>query len=161
MSKLTRIAAVLSSALVATAAAQLPKEGRYDFTACWAGISQSIAFSKTHNALSYEMTGTTRSNPPGGMFDKHSFRCVGTNASLDGKGSAIAVCEAIDADGDKRLTYFSAGADGKFVREHVAGTGKYDGMTTSGSVAALGPFPVIKPGHFQDCNYQTGSYRLK
>ena len=65
-------------------AAELPKEGSYDFTACWSGVSNMITFSKTHTASSYEMTGTIRSNPPDGMFDKNSFRCVGMNASLAG-----------------------------------------------------------------------------
>ena len=142
-------------------AADLPKEGRYDFTGCWSGVSSLISFSKTHSAFSYEMSGTTRSNPPGGMFDKHSFRCVGMNASLGGKNTGTAVCEAIDKDGDKRLTYFSIASDGKVTRENVTGTGKYEGMVASGTVLPLGPFPVVKAGTFQDCNHQTGSYKLK
>ena len=68
-------------------AAELPKEGSYDHTACWSGANNVITFSKTHTASSYEMTGSIRSNPPGGMFDKHTFRCVGMNASLDGKNT--------------------------------------------------------------------------
>jgi hypothetical protein len=143
-------------------AADLPKEGTYDYTACWSGASNLIAFSKTQTALSYEMTGSTRSNPPGGMFDHHSFRCVGTNASFDKKPHAIAVCEAIDRDGDKRLTFFEMGTDGKFNRQFIGGTGKYEGMTeTSSSIQPLGPFPTIKPGTFQNCNRQTGTYKLK
>jgi hypothetical protein len=67
------------------------------------------------------------------MFDKESFRCVGMNASLGGKNISSTVCEATDADGNKRLTYFSAGSDGKLIREFVAGTGKYEGMVTSGA----------------------------
>jgi hypothetical protein len=50
------------------------------------------------------------------MFDKQAFRCVGMNASLGGKNSGSTVCEAIDADGDKRLSYFSLGSDGKINR---------------------------------------------
>jgi len=34
-------------------------------------------------------------------------------------------------------------------------------MSTTTTVAPLGPFPVIKPGTFQDCNHQTGNYKLK
>ncbi len=142
-------------------ATELPKEGNYDFTSCWSGVSNTISFSKTHTAYSYEMTGTNRSNPPGGMFDKQTFRCVGMNASLAGKNVGSTVCEAIDADGDKRLTYFSVGSDGKVTREPVAGTGKYEGFVSSGSVEPLGPFPVIKAGTLQDCNHQTGTYKLK
>ena len=94
------------------------------------------------------------------MFDKSTFRCVGMNASFDGKNTGSNVCEAIDVDGDKRLTYFST-ADGKVTRTIVAGTGKYEGMVTTGTVEQLGPFPAIKDGTFQDCNHQTGTYKLK
>ena len=141
-------------------AAELPKEGSYDFNSCWSGVNNTITFSKTHTASSYEMTGTTRSNPPGGIFDKSTFRCVGLNASLDGKNTGSNVCESIDVDGDKRLTSFSTG-DGKVTRTNVAGTGKYEGMITMGTVELLGPFPTIKDGTFQNCNHQTGTYKLK
>ena len=143
-------------------AAEPPKEGSYDFTSCWSGISNAITFSKTHNSSSYELTGTIRSNTPGGMFDKETFRCVGMNASLGGKNTGSTVCEAIDADGgNKRLTYFSLGSDGKVTREFIVGTGKYEGMVTTGTVEPLGPFPVIKAGTFSNCNRQTGTYKLK
>jgi len=141
-------------------AAELPKEGNFDYTACWSGTSSTIAFSKTHIARSFEHTGSIRSNPPGGLFDKDTFRCVGMNASLGGKNTGTTVCEGIDRDGDKRLSYFST-AEGKVTRETVAGTGKYDGMVMSATVQPLGPFPVIKEGTFQDCNHQTGTYKLK
>ena len=143
-------------------AADFPKEGKYDYTSCWSGVSNLINFSKTQTAFSFEMTGTTRSNPPGGIFDLNTFRCVGTNASLDGKASGITVCEATDRDGDKRLAYFSAASDGTVTRQQIAGTGKYDGMVTSDSkITPLGPFPEIKTGTFQNCNHQTGNYKLK
>ena len=67
---------------------------------------------------------------------------------------------AIDRDGDKRLAFFTI-SDGKFVRENVTGTGKYEGMIAEGTVQPLGPFPTIKAGTFQNCNRQTGTYKLK
>ena len=82
-------------------------------------------------------------------------------ASFDGKNTAYTVCESIDVDGDKRLSYFSA-ADGKVTRTTVAGTGKYEGMVvTQNSFENLGPFPAIKDGTSQSCNHQTGTYKLK
>ena len=141
-------------------AAEFPKEGNFDYTACWSGTSSTISFSKTHTARSFEHTGSTRSNPAGGLFDKDTFRCVGMSASLGGKNTGTAVCESVDRDGDKRLSYFST-SEGKVTRETVAGTGKYDGMVMSATVQPLGPFPVIKEGTFQDCNHQTGTYKLK
>jgi len=139
----------------------LPKEGSYDITSCWSGVMNLIAFSKTYSAYSLEMTGTIISNPPGGMFDKMSYRCVLMRTSFDGKYTGHTVCESIDPDGDKRLTNFSSASEGKAIRETVAGTGKYEGMVESGTVTSLGPFPVIKPGALQDCQHQTGTYKLK
>jgi hypothetical protein len=142
-------------------AAELPKEGSYDITSCNSGVNSAITFSKTHTGSSYELTGTNRSNPPGGLFDKSTYRCVGMNTSFDGKNTAYTLCESIDVDGDKRLSYFSL-VDGKTTRTTVAGTGKYDGMVvTQNSFENLGPFPAIKDGTSQACNHQTGTYKLK
>ena len=143
-------------------AADLPKEGTFDFTACWSGTANMMQFSKSQFAFGYEMTGSTRSDPPGAIFDHHSYRCIGTNASFDKKLHSLTVCEAVDKDGDKRLTFFQTGADGKVHREFIAGTGKYEGMVeTDAKVQPLGQFPTIKAGTFQNCNRQTGKYRLK
>jgi hypothetical protein len=155
------IALVIVTSPFSALATELPKEGSYDYTACWSGVTNTITFSKTHTASSYEMIGAIRSNPPDGMFDKNSFRCVGINASLGGKNTGSTVCEAMDVDGDKRLSNFSLASDGSLTREIVGGTGKYEGMTMTGTVHPLGPFPAIKAGTFQDCNHQTGTYKLK
>jgi hypothetical protein len=151
---------VIAVSLQNFAAAQSPKEGTYDYVSCWSGVSNTIEFSKSHSAYSYEMTGSIRSNSPGGMFDQNSFRCVGVNHSFDGKVGATTICEAIDKDGHKRLSFFST-HDGKVVRETIAGTGKYEGVVMTGTVQPMGPFPVIKPGTFQNCNRQSGTYKLK
>jgi hypothetical protein len=143
------------------AGAQAPaREGNYDFTACWSGTSNMMSFSKTHTAATFEFTGTTRSNIPGSIFDKNTFRCIGFTVTLDGKTSGSNTCESVDKDGDKRMSLFTS-ADGKTTRETVAGTGKFDGMTTTTVVTPLGPFPELKVGAFQNCNQQTGTYKLK
>jgi hypothetical protein len=96
------------------------------------------------------------------MFDKNSFRCVGANATFEKRTTGMAVCEAVDREGDKRLTFFSVAEDGKVTRRTVLGTGKYEGLIEENAVVQpLGPFPTIKPGTFQNCNHQTGTYKLK
>ena len=142
-------------------AAELPKEGSYDFISCWSGVANTITFSKTLSASSWENTGTLRSDPPGGLFDMNTFRCVGMTASFDGKITNTRVCESIDADGDKRLTREELTADGKDTQTRVAGTGKYEGFVTTRTVEQLGSFPAIKDGTFQGCNRATGTYKLK
>jgi hypothetical protein len=145
----------------AVVAQTLPKEGNYDFSSCWSGVANIVAFDKTHTAFSYEMTGTTQSSPAGTIFDKSTFRCVGMNYVFPGKPmTGTLVCEGIDAQGDKSLSHYVF--DGpNTVRTEIAGTGKYEGMVATGTAVSTGPFPVIKPGTFQSCNRQTGTYKLK
>jgi len=159
--QLTRAGLVVALSITGAATAQTyPKEGNYDFSSCWSGASNIVAFSKTHTAFSYEMTGTTLSNPPGGFGDKTTFRCVGMNYVFDGKVAGAAVCEGTDMQGDKSLTHFAIDGQ-KSVRTFISGTGKFDGMVSSGATTPLGPFPSIKPGTFQNCNRQTGTYKMK
>lgn len=145
----------------AATAGPLPKEGRYDFTTCWSGAANEIAYSKEYTAASYEMTGTVLSATPDGLFHNSSFRCVGLSTALAGRRSNTTICEAVDPDGDRRLSYFSVDADGKSVREHVTGTGKYEGMVITSEIQQFPRFPVVKPGTFQGCNQQSGTYKLK
>ena len=81
--------------------------------------------------------------------------------SFDEKVAGTFICETIAPDGDKGLTKFTLAADGTAVREFIAGTGKYEGMVSGGTVTPLGPFPVIKAGTYQNCTHQTGTYKLK
>jgi hypothetical protein len=157
-----RAGILLAAGIAGIATAQTyPKEGNYEFSSCWSGVSSMIAFDKSHVAYSFEMTGTTQTTPPGGAFDKLTFRCVGMNYVLEGtplKGTTV--CEAVDAQGDKSLTHFTTeGTRG--ARTAVVGTGKYEGMVSTGTTAPVGVFPVIKPGTFQNCNRQTGTYKMK
>ena len=141
-------------------AADLPKEGSYDVTSCSSGVSSAIAFSKTHTASSYELTGTTRSNPPGGAFDMVTYRCVGMGSSIEGRNTGMNLCEVIDKDGDKYLVRNTSEGP-KSVQETLAGTGKYEGIVRTGTNESVGQFPTIKPGTFQTCSRGTGTYKLK
>lgn len=146
--------------LGAAGAADMPKVGNYDVTSCWGGTSNMIPFSKTHVALGYELAGTFRSNPPGGFMDMMTYRCVGTLSTIDGKTTGPFFCESIDNDGHKMFSRNMI--DGtKTTQETLAGTGKYEGIVRTGGGESLGQFPTIKPGTFQGCNHQTGTYRLQ
>lgn len=146
----------------AAGAQSFPKEGRYDYTACFSGVSNTIAFSKTHTAYTRETIGTNRSNTPGGLHDKETFRCLSLVMAFDGTNRTFSVCETVDRDGDRRLTSFAPGPDGNPVRRMVAGSGKWDGVVFSNTkVEPLGPFPEIKSGMVQNCVRQLGDYKLK
>lgn len=162
-SRLVMVAAsMVALAWPAAITAQSPaKEGRFDFVACWSGTSNAMPFSKTHSAYTMEFTGMTRSNIADSPFDNNSFRCIGVGGNLGGSATMTVYCESVDRDGDKRLAVYHTDAGGKTSRETVAGTGKFEGITSTIDVVPLGPFPVVKPGTFQNCNRQSGTYRMK
>lgn len=152
---------IVASAFSSAFAADLPKEGTYDYTSCTTGEEHAqIEFSKAHSVKVVQWTTTNRSAIPGGFLDMTSARCVSLRATLDGKPSTTTYCELIDNDGDKILTRF-VGDGTRSEATTPAGTGKYDGMVRTGKSVALGQFPVIKPGTFQRCFQQTGTYKLK
>ncbi len=158
----TRVPYAIAFALAAVSAtaADMPKEGSYDFVACWSGVGNPVAISKTDSASAIEFSGTTRTATPGALFDNNTFRCVGLATTIDGKASNTVICESVDPQGDRSVRRYSM-VDGKTTVTDLAGTGKYEGMVTTGQVQALGPFPMIRPGTFQSCNHQFGTYKLK
>src|SRR5262245_10893435 len=76
----------------AVSAQELPKEGNFDITSCASGARSVISFSKTHSVTSDEIVGTTRSNPPGGLYDKNTYRCFSITSNFDGKIAGWTVC---------------------------------------------------------------------
>jgi hypothetical protein len=143
-----------------TAAQNYPKEGNYDYIACWSGTSNVVEVSSANNASTTAFAGNTRSNPPGGPFDMLAFTCVGMNATTNGKVSSSYYCQAADKDGDKLMAHGTS--DGvKTITDAYGGTGKYEGLVRNGTSESLGVFPTPKAGAFTGCNRQTGTYKMK
>ena len=143
-------------------AGEVPKEGTYDYYACWSGTTSEMKLPEGAVARTNEFTGMVRAKTPGTMFDNNSFRCIGSTVTKDKVVTGRTICEAIDSDGDKRYASFVQGEDGKTVRSQIGGTGKFDGLVTSNSTIENMPIPpTIQPGTIQGCNHQTGSYKLK
>jgi hypothetical protein len=154
--------------LIATAgisfanASEAPKEGTYDYIACWSGTSSEMKLPGGGVAQTNEFTGMITAKTPGSMFDNNSFRCIGFFLTKDKAVTGRNVCEAVDADGDRRWASFVVGEDGKTTRAQLAGTGKWDGLVTTNMVVENMPTPpTIVPGTVQGCNHQTGTYKLK
>ena len=162
MSRFAPLALALAAAASGLALANdLPKEGSYDYKVCFTRNISRIAFSDAHAAYSYNETGTAASTTPGGMFDGERVRCVGTVLATNGKRANLSICEGVARNGDKRLTRFEYGADGKLLREEVAGTGMYEGMVTTGIAREVVPRKEIQPGQTTFCNQATGTYKMK
>ncbi len=156
---------VLLSAFAATSAAyaaDLPKEGNYEYSACFTRVLNRILFSETHSVSSYEQIGMTFTEPPGGMFDRGSVRCVGAASGIKGQTVFDTMhCEAIFPDGGKMLRRFTRQQDGGYATEVIAATGQYEGIVLAGSVKAAGTYPSVKPDTSVFCNRHSGTYKLR
>ena len=160
---LTRTAlagALAVCAATAAASQQLPKEGKFAFRGCYSGASKFVILSKTHIAYSYEFAGEDMADTPGTLFDHASFQCEGSGARFGKERIGHTVCVFVDPDGDKDMARFTL-RSGKWDRQDIAGTGKYDGMVIHVDLQSLGRFPRMKPDMFHECNHVVGTYRLK
>jgi YD repeat-containing protein len=162
----TLVVPILAASIGAAAAgegqaADLPKEGMYDYMVCHTRAVSRIDYSANQFAYSYDKGGTALAKTPGSLFDDEAVHCVEFTLSLDGKRPGRSVCEGTAKDGDRRLTRFLYDAEGKLQREQVSGTGKYEGMTTTGSVRQVGATEKIDWNTAKYCNHATGTYKLK
>jgi hypothetical protein len=141
----------------------VPKEGSYDYTTCFTRNVTYMQFSPTQTAWSYNEHGTAVSDPRGGMFDGDEVQCLGMTALLDGKRAGHAACIAVTKDGAKRFSRVWYDAEGKLQRETIGGTGKYDGMVTTGTIQDVKASPDLQPGTqaVEYCNRNVGTYKLK
>lgn len=139
--------------------ADLPRSGHVNLASCWSGETHVITTSKTHTALGYNMMGTTRTTPPGGVYDMTTFECVGVGTIIEGTYSRTGYCNNVDTDGDKILGKYSATGD-KGNYEIINGTGKYVGMKANLTFDVTGQFPMVRQGTLVGCIHATGRYTL-
>ena len=92
-------------AMTCNAAPSYPKEGKYDYAACYSGTTTVIQVSKTSYASTSKFVGNTRSNPPGGPFDTLAYSCVNMSSTHDSKTTSSYFCQVTDMDGDKFMAH--------------------------------------------------------
>jgi hypothetical protein len=145
-------------------AAPTPKEGRFDFTLCFAGKMEHMAVDKEVGGGSYDLGVAVYANGDSKMFDRTGARCLGAYVTRDGRFEDAGYCVLVDADGDKWLMKYATAIGPDSFRgtwDAVHGTGKYAGMTATGEYKTLGPIPAVQSGGLQGCNRNSGTYKLR
>jgi hypothetical protein len=146
------------------AAAPMSKEGRFDFTLCFAGKIDHMVVGKDIGSGSYDLAASIYANGELKAFHRTAARCVGTYVTIRGKFSDAGYCVVTDEDNDKWLMKYATdiGTDYFHGRwEAVEGSGKYEGMTATGEYKTLGTTPAAQPGGLQGCNHNSGTYKLR
>ena len=146
---------------LAASAAPMPKEGNFDFNFCFVADIHHVAVTDKAGVGHFTNGAALHSLQPGGPFDLQGARCFGYYGNVEGQYSDQGFCELIDADGDRWLMKFLTGPEQSGTWNVAAGTGKYVGMTATGSYKPLGFVSSPEPGRNQRCNRNTGTYKLK
>lgn len=141
-------------------AADLPRTGRFEFTACLAGKQVSIAHGPNHFVGTAELLGNQRSNPPGSLFDATTSRCVYSYGFLEGNYEADGFCEFRDAQGDNYLLRINRLPGQIGILEGLHGTARYAGMRLRGEYDVVTSFPDT-PGYVNTCVKATGSFTFE
>ena len=137
--------------------AEAAQEGKWDNTSCWAGELWTITHSKQHLAGTYNITGTSRSNLPGNDLLR-SFQCAGVWSDIEGKLTGNGYCETVAA-GDKIFSKTSrVGSTSTTTLLH--GTGRFAGISGSGTSESMGRFPTVREGKIQGCGRGKGTWKL-
>jgi hypothetical protein len=142
-------------------AAPLPQEGKLDFDLCFAGTVQHTEVGPQHAVGSFESLGSIYSRVAAGPFDRQGVRCLGTYQLVEGKHLGVGYCIHVDLDGDKWIERWEAGPDFSGTWTAIGGSGKYAGMQASGNFKPNGPVASALANSVQQCNHNTGSYRLR
>ncbi len=151
------VAAILVAGPLSSLAADLPRNGQFEFTACLAGKQVSIAHGPDHGVGTADLLGTQRSTPPGGLFDLTASRCVYSYGYLEGKYEADGFCEFRDAQGDTYLLRIHRSPGQAGVLDGLHGTGKYAGMNLRGEYDLSASF-ADTPGHVNTCVKASGTF---
>lgn len=158
---------ILVSGIAATAVSSMPgtsmandKEGRYEFTSCFAGTVRVLAVNDKLSARSVNISGISFTSPTGGPFHGQTFDCAISALAQDGHTQATGHCVHADGNGDRWISRFSD-RDMIGTVEAVGGTGKYNGMVLTGQFSPAVIAAPITAGSVQICLQNSGTYRMR
>ena len=155
---------VLFIAFVATAEAQIPKEGTISYTAIYSGTSKVLALGEERVQVTYEHMGVTLGETGDDIFHNATLHCIGSLRRVKGSyDDDSGSCVITRPDGDKAfLTYGGthSATGGKATNTLVGGTGKLAGLQGSLEATRLPPLRPASPGTYQGMSKLKGQYKL-
>ena len=155
---------VLLAGLSASGAAyaQEPKEGRIDWTLCFGGSTQLIGPTAQDPTpkdrfATYDVTGgiVVAAGPAPAM----SVECLG---AFELRGRAYqhrGYCVFQDPAGHRIHGNDNRDAQG-YTWTFLGGTGKYEGISGSGTTEVIGSMTPVRPGTLQGCRRLQGQWKL-
>jgi hypothetical protein len=132
------------------------QESKWDTTYCWAGEIWTMTKASGYAAGTYKLTGTGRSNLPDNL-NLSSLQCAGVWSSIEGEFTSNGYCETVVDDG--RIFSKTSRVGGTSTSTLLRGTGRFTGITGSGTSESLGQFPTVREGTIQGCSRGTGTWK--
>ncbi len=155
----TRTVVAFAACLLACGAAwsQEAKEGRVDVTLCFGGPVHTLG------PTAQDRFGTCESTGGGiaasGPASSGSFECLGVWEVRGRVSQHRGYCLFQRAAGNKIYGTDIRNAQG-YTWEYLLGTGKFEGITGSGSTEILGSITPVRPCTLQGCRRMQGNFKL-
>jgi len=154
----SNLAALAVAALaVGASIAQVPKEGPVDLSMCFGGPTQTVSPTPQDRFGTYALMGGARA--AAGPADALSVECLGIFEAGTRGAASQGYCVFQEASGDKIFGVDVRNAQG-YTWEWRGGTGRFAGITGSGTLEVVGVMAPVRPGTLQGCRRVTGRYRL-
>ena len=163
---LSTLALVCALGASPSASAQAMKEGTTNGTYYGHGTMKATPVGKERLLITFEDSGPTVGQ---NILDHVTTRCWGMGSFIKGMGKAHGYCVSIDPAGDQIVIDWSENENhaldakelvGSFT--YTSGTGKYEGITGSGTYVDTGPntYKPLAEGTYEVVATIKGSYKL-
>jgi hypothetical protein len=156
---LVTVAATLAGAAALALAAQAA-ETDYKFT--WCGLDKSAMLSSGPDLTIFTDEARGMVTPESGFkpFENTAVRCMGYHRMMQGKEWGHSACLMTDAQGDTLIGEATIAPDKPPVWTFLAGTGKWQGITGSGTFQFTAMTKPGADGTMEFCLTPTGKYAL-
>lgn len=133
-----------------------------DHTTCRAGTATVLAQDEKKIVLLLDHRGVAQGHGTQDPFHGSTQRCVGTLANFDGTVTANGWCKQVHPQtGDWLvLDWANSGKPGSGTYTLRHGTGKWKGITGSGTYESLGQTRPVEAGTYQNCVRIKGTMKL-
>jgi hypothetical protein len=123
-------------------AGDMPKEGTDSVTNTWMITSATTLKVGDHSLTIIELSGITRNDAGGPMFNNMGFHCIGTTEITGSAEHGQGACTWTDKDKDQVLDNYESKGGGVGHSTIVAGSGKFAGISGTSEWTVQFPIPA-------------------
>ena len=158
MSKLLCLSAV--GLLISSVAGFAVQAGETEYNFTWCGHSKGTMLTTSPQLMIWTDDTSGIVTPEFKPFENTTVRCIGYHRVMEGKETAASACLMTDPAGDTLIGEGTGVPDKQPVWTFLGGTGKWQGISGSGTYKLVAMSKPASDGSVEICLTPTGKYTL-